>query len=72
MNLPSYRCGVHRMACLLLAMSVWASAPVIAQSSDVTTLRDAREAAEARDQARLQSFLEDQDAVQKQVEHSLQ
>lgn len=70
MKLFSYRRGVHKMACLLLAMSVWASAPAIAQSSDVTTLRDAREAAEARDQARLQSFLEDQDALAAALEEA--
>ncbi|GGW21129.1 MotA/TolQ/ExbB proton channel family protein [Vreelandella hamiltonii] len=70
MKLSSYRRGVHKMACLLLAMSVWASAPAIAQSSDVTTLRDAREAAEARDQARLQSFLEDQDALTAALEEA--
>ncbi|MAO62675.1 MAG: flagellar motor protein MotA [Halomonas sp.] len=50
--------------CLTLLVSALSSNVGMAQSDDVGSLREAREAAQARDQARLQSFLDDQDALE--------
>ncbi|MDP4556456.1 MotA/TolQ/ExbB proton channel family protein [Halomonas meridiana] len=50
--------------CLTLLVSALSSNVGMAQSDDVGSLREAREAAQARDQARLQSFLDDQGALE--------
>lgn len=49
--------------CLALLLGAFTSSAAMAQSGEVNSLREAREAAESRDQARLQSFLENQEAL---------
>ncbi|WP_447528634.1 MotA/TolQ/ExbB proton channel family protein [Vreelandella sp. TE19] len=44
--------------------------PIFAQSSQVTSLSEARQAAEARDQARLESFLNNQQALEEALEEA--
>lgn len=56
--------------CLTLLVSALTSGAAMAQSSDVGSLREAREAAQARDQARLQSFLDDQQALEAALEEA--
>lgn len=55
---------LHRLsgACLLMGVMAISSA-VFAQSDEVSSLREARQAAEARDQQRLEGFLNDQQAL---------
>ena len=56
-------------ACALLAL-VTVSGLSMAQSDSATSLREAREAAEARDQQRLMSFLDDQQALASALEQA--
>ncbi|WP_447556242.1 MotA/TolQ/ExbB proton channel family protein [Vreelandella sp. EE22] len=52
---------------LALISCLW-TAPVLAQSNDVTSLSEARQAAQARDEARLESFLNDQEVLEEALE----
>ncbi len=56
-------------ACLLMGM-VAVNPAVFAQSDSVSSLREARQAAEARDQQRLESFLSDQQALNEALEEA--
>ncbi|PRY66058.1 outer membrane transport energization protein ExbB [Vreelandella songnenensis] len=56
-------------ACLLMGM-VAVNPAVFAQSDSVSSLREARQAAEARDQQRLESFLSDQQALSEALEEA--
>ena len=56
--------------CLTLLVGALTSSAAMAQSDELGSLREAREAAQARDQARLQSFLEDQDGLEAALEEA--
>ncbi|WP_311063819.1 MotA/TolQ/ExbB proton channel family protein [Halomonas sp. DWK9] len=56
--------------CLTLLISALTSSAAMAQNGDVGSLKEAREAAQARDQARLQSFLDDQQALEAALEEA--
>ena len=56
--------------CLTLLVGTLTSSAAMAQSDELGSLREAREAAQARDQARLQSFLEDQDGLEAALEEA--
>ncbi|WP_422101777.1 MotA/TolQ/ExbB proton channel family protein [Vreelandella sp.] len=56
--------------CLTLLISALTSSAAVAQNGDVGSLKEAREAAQARDQARLQSFLDDQQALEAALEEA--
>lgn len=56
--------------CLVVLASLLGSSAAMAQADNVGSLREAREAAEARDQARLQSFLDDQEALEAALEEA--
>jgi len=56
--------------CLTLLVSALTSSAAMAQSDELGSLREAREAAQARDQARLQSFLEDQAGLEAALEEA--
>ncbi|MBT2774573.1 MotA/TolQ/ExbB proton channel family protein [Halomonas sp. ISL-60] len=56
-------------ACVVLGL-VAVSGVSMAQTESATSLREAREAAEARDQQRLMSFLDDQQALQAALEQA--
>ena len=60
------RQGRARRAVIFLVVlaSLLGGSAAMAQADNVGSLREAREAAEARDQARLQSFLDDQEALE--------
>ncbi|WP_434985954.1 MotA/TolQ/ExbB proton channel family protein [Vreelandella zhaodongensis] len=63
MSLLTRQRGARSTAiCLALLASLLGSSVALAQT-DVSSLREAREAAEARDQSRLQSFLNNQEAL---------
>ncbi|MEQ4539413.1 MAG: MotA/TolQ/ExbB proton channel family protein [Billgrantia sp.] len=53
-----------------LLIALFLTAPVMAQSEPLTTLRAEREAAEARDQARLAELLEDRGALEAALEEA--
>ena len=53
-----------------LLVAIFLTAPVMAQSEPLTTLRAEREAAEARDRARLAELLEDRGALQAALEEA--
>lgn len=55
--------------CVLLGL-IAVSGVSVAQTEDTTSLREAREAAEVRDQQRLMSFLEDQQALEAALEQA--
>ncbi|MBZ5486737.1 MotA/TolQ/ExbB proton channel family protein [Halomonas aquamarina] len=55
--------------CLLLGM-IAVNPSVFAQSDSVSSLREARQAAEARDQQRLESFLSDQQALNEALDEA--
>ena len=56
--------------CLTLLVGALTSSAAMAQSDELGSLREAREAAQARDQARLQSFLEDQEGLEAALEEA--
>ena len=56
--------------CLTLLVGALTSSAAMAQSDELGSLREAREAAQARDQERLQSFLEDQDGLEAALEEA--
>ena len=56
--------------CLTLLVGTLTSSAAMAQSDELGSLREAREAAQARDQERLQSFLEDQDGLEAALEEA--
>ena len=56
--------------CLTLLVGALTSSAAMAQSDELGSLREVREAAQARDQARLQSFLEDQDGLEAALEEA--
>ena len=56
--------------CLTLLVGALTGSAAMAQSDELGSLREAREAAQARDQARLQSFLEDQDGLEAALEEA--
>lgn len=61
--------GLRRaVVCLALLIGLLGSGVAMAQVDAPGSLREAREAAEARDQARLQSFLDDQQALDAALE----
>ncbi|WP_301583672.1 MotA/TolQ/ExbB proton channel family protein [Halomonas alkaliantarctica] len=65
MSLLTLKRSAHRsVICLALLASLLSSSVLMAQTDGVSSLREAREAAEARDQARLQTFLKDQQALE--------
>lgn len=64
MSLLTRQRGARRsIICFALLASLLGGSMAMAQTDSVGSLREAREAAEARDQVRLQSFLEDQEAL---------
>ncbi|PHR04820.1 MAG: flagellar motor protein MotA [Halomonas sp.] len=56
--------------CLTLLVGALTGSAAMAQSDELGSLREAREAAQARDQARLQSFLEDQEGLEAALEEA--
>ncbi|MCE8026628.1 MotA/TolQ/ExbB proton channel family protein [Billgrantia aerodenitrificans] len=66
--MKALRYSVSLTAGLLIA--IFLTAPVMAQSEPLTTLRAEREAAEARDRARLAELLEDRSALQAALEEA--
>ena len=56
--------------CLTLLVGALTSSAAMAQSDELGSLREAREAAQARDQERLQSFLEDQEGLEAALEEA--
>ena len=56
--------------CLTLLVGALTGSAAMAQSDELGSLREAREAAQARDQERLQSFLEDQDGLEAALEEA--
>ena len=56
--------------CLTLLVGALTSSAAMAQSDELGSLREVREAAQARDQARLQSFLEDQEGLEAALEEA--
>ncbi|UXZ55293.1 MotA/TolQ/ExbB proton channel family protein [Halomonas sp. 7T] len=71
MSLLTRQRGARRaIICLVVLASLLGSSAAMAQADNVGSLREAREAAEARDQARLQSFLEDQEALEAALEEA--
>ena len=56
--------------CLTLLVGALTNSAAMAQSDELGSLREAREAAQARDQARLQSFLEDQEGLEAALEEA--
>lgn len=69
--LPIYYLALRRLGytcALLMLMAI--SGVSMAQTDSATSLREAREAAEARDQQRLMSFLDDQQALETALEQA--
>lgn len=58
------------LLCSLLSSMVWAQSEGTQTSGSVESLREAREAAEARDQTRLQALLDDQQALDSALEEA--
>ncbi|BBI61265.1 hypothetical protein HSBAA_25710 [Vreelandella sulfidaeris] len=65
------RLALHRLVTvgMLMALMVF-SGLATAQNDSTTSLREAREAAQARDQQRLMSFLDDQQALETALEQA--